>query len=168
MKSLFSPVTIVVLVALVVSFLWYRNRQPRFVVGEQAPDFQATIADGSTVKLSDFKGQYVLLQFWGSWCGPCRRENPELVKLYQTHHAKGFDVVSIGIDQGEKGWKRAIASDGLIWKNHILESIDFNGPQAKQYNIHAIPTTFLMNKEGIIVGVDFTPAEMNRVLSEQL
>lgn len=157
----FLPVALLVLVAV----LWYRHRQPSFVMGDTAPDFEVTLKSGEKARLSDLRGQYVLLQFWGSWCGPCRAENPHLAQLYRQYHDRGFEIFSIGIEQRPEAWARAIASDGMVWKYHAMESQDFSGGQATQYNIHSIPTTFLINREGTIVGVNFSPEKIGQVLA---
>ncbi|MBL7782129.1 MAG: TlpA family protein disulfide reductase [Saprospiraceae bacterium] len=145
-------------------FIWYKYRQPRFITGETAPDFQVTLADGSTAHLSDTRGKYTLLQFWGSWCGPCRAENPQLVALYNKYHDRGFEIFSVAIEQNPRNWIRAIADDGMIWKYHTMESGDFGGPISSHYNIKSIPTLFLLNPEGKILEVDPMPGELEKIL----
>lgn len=149
-------------------FAWYQYRQPRFIAGDQAPDFEVTLADGQKARLSDLKGKYVLLQFWGSWCGPCRAENPHLAAIYQEYRGLGFEVLSIGIEQTGQAWQRAIERDGLIWRYHAMESADFGGGVSRMYNIKAIPTTFLINPEGNIMGVNLPPEEIEKTLSQRL
>jgi peroxiredoxin len=149
-------------------FFYFRSRQPRFMAGAYAPDFEVTLIDGTSFSLSDLKGQYVLLQFWGSWCGPCRQENPHLVSLYNQFHEKGFEVVSIGVETQEDRWRQAISADGLRWPYHIADMQRFKGGVASLYNIHAIPTTFLINPEGMIMGVSLSPSDMQKMLTEKL
>lgn len=149
-------------------FFYIRSRQPRFIAGSYAPDFQVTLLDGVPFSLSDLKGRYVLLQFWGSWCGPCRQENPHLVSLYNQFHEKGFEVVSIGVETQEDRWRQAIKADGLIWPYHSADMQRFKGEVASLYNIHAIPTTFLINPEGMIMGVSLAPSEIQKMLSVKL
>lgn len=158
----FVPFLLLALVAL----LWYRYRQPNFVMGDAAPDFEAILKSGEKARLSDLRGKYVLLQFWGSWCGPCRAENPHLVNLYQRYHEGGFEIFSIGIEQRPEAWAKAIAADGMVWKYHAMESQDFSGGQARQYNIHSIPTTFLLDPQGTIVGVNLSPEQIGKTLSK--
>mgnify|MGYP001279829083 CR=1 FL=1 len=146
------------------ALLYYRYRQPKFIAGEKAPDFSITLASGEEARLSGLLGKYVLLQFWGSWCGPCRAENPHLAGLYQKYHDSGLEIISIGIEQNPKAWQRAIATDGLVWKYHAIESSQFNGPLAKLFNIHSIPTTFLINPEGVIMGVNLDTEKMEKML----
>lgn len=163
MKSGFWRLGIVLLL-IAGALLFYRYRQPRFVAGEKAPDFTTTLAGGETFRLSDLKGKYVLLQFWGSWCGPCRAENPHLAQLYAKYHDKGFEIVSIAIEQNPRNWQRAIQSDGMVWKYHTAEFEYFKGPLAKMFNIHSIPTTFLINPEGTIMGVNLEPDMMEKMM----
>ena len=153
---------------LLLAFAWYRYRQPNFIMGDAAPDFEVTLQSGDKARLSDLRGRYVLLQFWGSWCGPCRAENPALAALYAQYHDRGFEVFSIGIEQRREAWERAIAADGMAWRYHAMEDQDFNGGQARQYNITSIPTTFLLNPEGVIAGVNLTPEQIGKTLAARL
>jgi len=158
---------IIALLALV-AFVFYKYRQPRFAAGEKAPDFEVGLMNGERAKLSDLQGKYVLLQFWGSWCGPCRKENPELVILYQKYHDRGFDIFSIGLEQSPQAWQNAIAQDGLLWKYHTMESAEFQGGRAAQFNVHEIPTTFLISSKGVIMGVNLKPEYIDRMLREKI
>lgn len=149
-------------------FAWYKYRQPRFIAGEQAPDVEITLADGQKTRLSDLRGKYVLLHFWGSWCGPCRNENPHLVEIYQKYHGLGFEIFSIGIERNTQAWQRAISLDGLTWRYHTMESADFGGGTTSLYNIKVIPATFLINPDGDIMGVNLPPKQIEKTLSERL
>lgn len=148
------------------AFLFYQYRQPRFVAGEKAPDFSVTLANGEAFRLSDLKGKHVLLQFWGSWCGPCRAENPHLAELYRKYHNAGFEIVSIAIEQNSRNWQRAIETDGMAWKYHAAEFGQFNGPLARLFNIRSIPTTFLISPEGVIMGVRLSPEMIEKMLRQ--
>lgn len=159
---------LIVAACMVIAFGVWKYRQPSFRSGDKAPDIDVELLDGQRGKLSDLKGKYVLLQFWGSWCGPCRQENPQLLKLYNKYHDKGFEIFSIGIEPSRDSWVSAIKNDGMIWRYHSMESIDFDGSLAKQFNIKSIPTTFLLNPEGIIMGVDLLPDYLEKMLSEKL
>lgn len=152
----------------IVAFVFYKYRQPRFVAGEKAPDFEVELLTGERAKLSDLQGKFVLLQFWGSWCGPCRKENPELVALYQKYHDRGFEIFSIGIEQNPQAWQRAITQDGLLWKYHSMESSEFSGELAQKFNIVQIPTIFLLNTQGVIMGVNLRLEYIDRMLSEKI
>ena len=153
---------------LLIAFAWYRSRAPRYTAGEAAPDFEVTLKDGRLAKLSELRGQYVLLQFWGSWCGPCRAENPHLVELYKKYHEKGFEIFSIGVEQNQRAWERAIQKDAMSWPWHTADFSSFNGAIAQQYNVKSIPATFLINPEGMIMGVNFSTEQLTKVLGQRL
>jgi thiol-disulfide isomerase/thioredoxin len=155
-------------VAACLLFAWYKYRQPRFIAGEAAPDFEVSLADGQKARLSDLKGKYVLLQFWGSWCGPCRAENPHLADIYARFRGQGFEIFSIGIENSALAWKKAIERDSLVWKYHAMESGEFDGGVARQYNIKVIPSTFLINPDGDIMGVNLAPEQIEKTLSQHL
>lgn len=155
----------ILVAALLAAGYWYWSRQPRFIAGERAPDFATTLADGRAARLSDLRGRYVLLQFWGSWCGPCRAENPHLVELYQKYHAGGFEVFSIGIERNAGAWQRAIAQDGLEWPWHTADLQEFEGAVARQYKIRQIPATFLINPDGVIMGANLSPEQLDKMLA---
>lgn len=169
-----SKILNALLVLLVVGFVInYIYRLPRFDDGEQAPTFQATLIDGSSFDLADMKGQYVLLDFWGSWCAPCRRENPDIVQLQskyagqQFEDATGFEVVSIAIETSEARWKNAIVKDGLSWKYHIAQLDRFDSPVAQLYGVKEIPTKYLVGPNGDILSVNASPAEITRYLASK-
>lgn len=155
-------------IALLAGAYWYWSRRPSLSTGDPALDFSVQLADGRNVRLSDLKGQYVLLQFWGSWCGPCRAENPHLVELYHKYHDKGFEIFSIGLERDQRSWQRAIQQDEMIWPYHTVGVSDFDHPVAKQYNVKSIPMTFLINREGKVVAVDLSPKVMDKMLGEAL
>lgn len=149
-------------------FLWHWYKVPKYINGDAATDFAAQLADGSTARLSDLRGKYVVLQFWGSWCGPCRRENPGLAALYQKYHARGFEIFSVGIEQNRERWLRAIEADGMAWRYHAVEIGDFDGPIARQYRVWQIPSTWLINPEGGIIGTNLSPEQMDKMLAERI
>ncbi|MBK7937265.1 MAG: TlpA family protein disulfide reductase [Lewinellaceae bacterium] len=157
-----------VALAAIVAFTWYEYRKPRFRAGEKAADFEATLIDGRKVHLSELNGKYTLLQFWGSWCGPCRAENPALADIYRTYGGPDFEIFSIGIESNPKAWRRAIQQDEMIWPYHAMESQDFKGGASKLFNIKSIPATFLLDPEGTIIGVNLAPEKIKKTLSERL
>jgi thiol-disulfide isomerase/thioredoxin len=157
-----------ILAALAGLYTWYIYNIPKHIVGAKAPDFQAVMSDGSNLKLSDLRGQYVLLQFWGSWCGPCRKENPELVNLYQRFGGKGFEIISVGIEQKADRWQAAILKDNMNWKYHTIELGNFSGPIGKLYGVLQIPNIWLIDPNGLIIGTNVEPHKMETLLAEKL
>ena len=120
-----------------------------------APDFTLTTPEGKALALSSLRGKVVLIDFWASWCGPCRKENPNLVKLYEKYKNKGFTILSVSLDDKEAAWKAAIEQDGLVWPNHVSDLKGWQSPmtKAKVYRFNAIPHTVLVSKDGKILGV---------------
>lgn len=134
-------------------------------VGHQAPDFTTTGLDGKPVKLSDYKGKYVMLDFWASWCGPCRAENPNVVKMYKEYHAKGLNILGISLDVEKKDWQQAINADKLTW-NHASDLQRFEGPTERLYHIEAIPSNFIIDPAGKIVAKNITGTELEDFLKK--
>jgi peroxiredoxin len=124
-------------------------------VGHQAPDFSIPGIDGKPVKLSDYKGKYVMLDFWASWCVPCRKENPNVVKLYQQYHPKGLNIIGISLDEDKNAWQKAINDDHLAW-SHGSELKNFNGPTVQSYQVQAIPSNFIIDPSGKIIAKNVT------------
>lgn len=124
-------------------------------VGHQAPDFSVPGLDGKTVKLADYKGKYVMLDFWASWCVPCRKENPNVVKLYQQYHAKGLNIVGISLDEDKNAWQKAITDDQLTWA-HGSELKNFDGPVVQRFQVQAIPSNFILDPSGKIIAKNIT------------
>ncbi len=137
-------------------------------VGNMAPDFEGVTPDGKTIKLSDFRGKYVLLDFWASWCRPCRAENPNVVAAYHNFKGKNFDIVSVSLDRDAASWKSAIETDGLVWKNHVCTFKQWNCPIARQYRVNGIPFSLLLDPKGKIIAVSLRGEALNTKLSEIL
>ncbi|NNF34926.1 MAG: TlpA family protein disulfide reductase [Saprospiraceae bacterium] len=153
---------------------YYFYKKPKYTNGEKAPQFSATLIDGSSFELKDLEGSYVLIDFWGSWCGPCRKENPELVNLYHEFKdasfkdAQGFEMVSIAVETNEKRWKSAIEKDLLTWKYHIAQLERFKSPIVSQYGVKEIPTKYLLNERGEIIGVNLSAYEIAEMLRRRM
>lgn len=169
-----SKVLNVLLVLVVLGFIGnYLYRMPKFDDGEKPPTFTAKLVDGSDFDLDDHNGKYILLDFWGSWCAPCRRENPKIVDLYNEFadksfaDASGFDIVSVSIETNEKAWKRAIQKDGLIWNNHIVQLQRFKSPIAELYGVREIPTKYLLDPKGNILSVNASIEEIATFLNSK-
>lgn len=134
-------------------------------IGKFAPEIMSQTPQGSTFKLSDTRGKYVLIDFWASWCGPCRQENPNVKKLYDKYKSKGFEIVSVSFDKDPVAWKKAIAEDKMNWL-HVSDLLEFQSAAAQTYVITAIPATFLLNKEGRIIAKNLRGKDLERKLAE--
>ena len=133
-----------------------------------APDIVMTDMNGNAAKLSDLRGQVVLLDFWASWCQPCRQENPNVVRLYNEYKDKGFTVFSVSLDDNKEDWLAAIEADNLIWPNHVSDLRGWQSAGAALYQVSSIPATFLLDAEGKIIDSNLRGAELERKLQEIL
>ena len=133
-----------------------------------APDLAYPNPDGKEMKLSDLKGKVVLLDFWASWCGPCRMENPNVVKTYEKYKSKGFTVFSVSLDTDKNKWVQAIKNDNLSWPNHVSDLKGWESTAAAVYGVNSIPATFLINKEGKIIDKNLRGPALEQKLQEIL
>ncbi|PHR26345.1 MAG: hypothetical protein COA38_15040 [Fluviicola sp.] len=148
----FLRITLLVAVALVViGFIYLKLTAAG--EGDQAPEIQAELVDGTNFKLSDLQGDYVLLNFWGSWCGPCRVKTPSLIALHQKYESK-LKVVSVALEKNAEAGRTVAKKDGFTWKYQIVEESSFVmlSSTAQKYGVTEIPTMFLISPEGILLG----------------
>ena len=122
-------------------------------VGKMAPEITLPTLTGETKALSSLRGKVVLLDFWASWCGPCRRENPNVVATYKKYSSKGFDVFSVSLDENKSAWEAAIKKDGLVWNNHVSDLGGWKSAVVPTYEIESIPFPVLIDQEGNIVAM---------------
>jgi thiol-disulfide isomerase/thioredoxin len=136
-------------------------------VGRPAPVFTQADTKGKPVALSSFKGQYVLVDFWASWCGPCREENPNVLKSYRAYHSKGFTVLGVSLDDEKRPWIEAIRKDGMPWMQ-VSDLKGWKNSVAVMYGIEGIPMNYLLDKNGIIVAKGLRGDDLEKKLAEFL
>ena len=142
------------------------NPQFRTSEGSIAPELEFSDPDGKVRKLSDLRGKVVLIDFWASWCGPCRRENPHVRAMYEKYHDRGFEIFSVSLDNNKDRWKDAIAKDGLVWPNHVSDLKGWSSAAAKLYGVSSIPSTFLVDKDGRIIAKGLRGEQLTAVLEQ--
>lgn len=165
-----------VLFLLGIPIYYYILRSPSSTQGKVAPDFTSKLITGEEFKLSHLRGEYVLLDFWGSWCPPCRRDNPNLVKLYNEFNGKpfqdgdNFNIVTVALEKNNRRWEKAAKKDGFSWKHQIVTEakIVLMSPIAQKYAVKDIPAKFLIDPSGNIVGVNQSYAEIKAYLQSKL
>ena len=138
-------------------------------VGNEAPNFVADDTEGNAVEFSNHigKSKYLLLDFWASWCGPCRRENPNIVKAYEEYKDKGFDIFAVSLDSSRDDWVAAIEKDGLDWTN-VSDLLLWDSEPAKLYGVRAIPSNFLIDENGVIVARNLKGEDLHNTLNDLL
>lgn len=138
-------------------------------VGGKAPSFSAATPNGTTMSLEDAMGKYTIIDFWASWCKPCRRENPNVVNVYNQYHDKGLNIISVSLDRpGQKErWVQAIEDDNMNW-HHVSNLKFWDDPIARNYNVRSIPATFLIDENGIIVDKNLRGPALGQRIAELL
>ena len=137
-------------------------------IGAIAPEINLKSPDGNLIALSSLKGKVVLLDFWASWCRPCRAENPNVVRLYNKYKDKGFTVYSVSLDQNKDKWMAAIIQDQLTWSNHVSELAGWKSSAGNKYGVSSIPKTFLIDAKGKIIAYDLRGIDLEKKLFEIL
>lgn len=133
------------------------------MIGGQAPNIKLPSPTGDSISLSDFRGKVVLVDFWASWCGPCRKENPNNKRIYEKYANKGFEIFAVSLDRTKNDWVTTIEKDGLPWI-HVSDLAHWNCAPAKEYKVRAIPATFLLDREGNIIAKDLRGQELESFL----
>jgi peroxiredoxin len=136
-------------------------------IGKKLPALSQATPAGDPLSISDVKGQVVLVDFWASWCRPCRAQNPELVALYKEFHGRGFEIVGVSFDDNKEAWTEAIAKDGLIWPQ-MSDLGGWNNAAADLYSIRAIPQNVVIDSKGIIVLRNASTADLREYLAKNL
>jgi peroxiredoxin len=142
-----------------------RTRSNRIAVGEIAPEVVLPQPDGTPFSSFSLKGNYVLLDFWASWCKPCREENPNVVKLYKRYHKRGFEILGISLDESKDRWIEAIKKDGLPW-HHVSDLKGLNSAVIRLYDVEAIPMTLMLDKDGRIIELNLRGRALEEKLKE--
>jgi peroxiredoxin len=148
-------------------FVSFVESLKRTAIGQPAPEISMPDPDGRIFTLSSMKGKYVLVDFWAKWCGPCRQENPNVVRAYNEFKGKGFDILGVSLDRSKEEWMQAIAEDGLTW-HHVSDLAYFNSKAAKDYNITGIPFSILVDPDGIIIAKNLRGLDLQKKLTEVL
>lgn len=143
------------------------NIARKLAIGNPAPDFSQPDMEGNIFSLSSLRGKYVLINFWASWCGPCRQDNPYLVKIYHKFHDKGFTILGVSLDHNKEAWIKAIKKDHLNWPQ-VSDLTGLSNKVMQEYGVWVTPTNYLLDKEGIIIGRNLFGEKLEEKLTEAL
>ena len=139
--------------------------QPK--IGEKAPNIALRNVKGTVRRLAEYNNKVVLVDFWASWCGPCRRSNPNLARLYAKYKDKGFEIYGVSIDEDKAAWRKAIAKDNISW-TQVIEVGAWDGRVASAWKVEQLPTSYLLSKSGIVVAIDPFGKDLERKIVKQL
>ncbi|ALJ03882.1 hypothetical protein APS56_01370 [Pseudalgibacter alginicilyticus] len=145
-----------------------KTEKPPLAIGDIAPDFSAPTPEGNSLALNDIKGKVTIIDFWASWCAPCRRENPNVVRVYNKYHSKGLEIIGVSLDKEnqKEAWIKAIADDKLTW--HQVANLTLQDPIAELYNVTSIPATYILDQEGKIIAKNLRGQALENKIAELL
>lgn len=155
----------ILLIGICILVCFKSQAQPHF--GDMAPEIALPSMSGDTVKLSSLKGKVVLIDFWASWCGPCRISNKKLVKLYPEFHKKGFEIFGVSLDKDRDDWKKAVGKDKITWIQ-VNDNGGWDAPTAATWRVDQIPTSYLVDQTGRLVAVDLDDKGLKKALKDLL
>lgn len=162
-----------IIITIILSILSLNIFSQDLKVGDKAPDIVQNLFTGTEFHLSELRGQMVLIDFWASWCKPCRKENPHIVEVYHKYkdesfkNGEGFTVLSVSLDFKKEMWKKAIETDLLEWPYHVGDLKGWKNAAAVKYNVKSIPQSFLIDGDGIIVAINLRADDLDSVLRKQ-
>lgn len=146
----------------------YVEKRSKIAIGTPAPEITMKDPEGNLLSLSSLRGKIVLIDFWASWCGPCRKENPIIVEIYKKFRSKGFEIFSVSLDYNKDAWIRAIRTDNLIWKNHVSDMKHWESSVVSLYGFDGIPFTVLLDRNGNVIAKNLRGRELEKKLNELL
>ena len=145
-----------------------KSQEPKIgEIGTVIPDFEQNDVNGNPVNIKSFRGKYVLVDFWASWCGPCRGENPNVVTAFKKYSSKNFTVLGVSLDKSKDPWLQAIANDGLTW-THVSDLKGWTNAVAQKFGINSIPQNFLIDPNGVIIGRNLRGPDLDAKLESVL
>jgi peroxiredoxin len=155
------------LLLLIIGALWPSAIHAQLRKGDKAPSLILPDAQGKTIALSSYMGKVVLLDFWASWCKPCRENSPELVRLYSTFKGQGLEILGVSVDDNRTAWQKAVKTDKMTWPQVIVPASDKNRVLST-YGVSYIPATFLMDRNGVLQEADLHGAELEEAIRRML